>query len=73
MKVPGWMVEAREPISCMPALVKESPRPCQIIRGRGVMKSSEVVVAGRAVVVDASPRARVRRVGSWSILSGFRW
>lgn len=58
------MEAARSPISCMPALVKESPRPCQIMRGRGVSKSSSVVVAGRAVVVDAKPRASVRRVGS---------
>lgn len=57
------MEEAREPISCMPALVKESPRPCQIMRGRGVSKSSSLVVAWRAVVADANPRASVMRVG----------
>jgi len=61
------MAEAREEISLSPAAAWLSPRPCQIMRGRGVWKSSSRVV-GAARVVRLRARTDARRDGSWNMM-----
>ena len=47
MKVPGLVSSARSATDLRPSLAKLSPRPCQIMRGRGVSLSSSLVRMGR--------------------------